>query len=84
MRRIPADSVNPRAKNYHWGDFTAGLFEATDAGYETVVLLDHAGNVTEGPGFNVFAVTEGRVVTPATTESALAAKTKAMTLSPAI
>ena len=64
VRRIPADSVNPRAKNYHWGDFTAGLFEAKDAGSETVVLLDHDGNLTEGPGFNLFAVLEGRVVTP--------------------
>jgi branched-chain amino acid aminotransferase len=27
------------------------------------MLLDHAGNVTEGPGFNVFAVRGGRVVT---------------------
>jgi len=64
VRRIPADSVNPRAKNYHWGDFTAGLFEAKDAGFETVVLLDHEGNLTEGPGFNLFAVLNGCVVTP--------------------
>ncbi|QIE55518.1 branched-chain amino acid--2-keto-4-methylthiobutyrate aminotransferase [Pikeienuella piscinae] len=63
VRRIPEDSVNPRAKNYHWGDFTAGIFEANDAGYDNVVLLDHAGNVTEGPGFNVFAVKNGRVIT---------------------
>ncbi len=56
--------MNPSVKNYHWGDFTAGLFEAKDAGFETVVLCDHAGNVTEGPGFNAFAVIEGRVVTP--------------------
>ena len=33
-------------------------------GFETVALLDHQGNVTEGPGFNVFAVRDGRVVTP--------------------
>jgi branched-chain amino acid aminotransferase len=65
-RRIPPDSVNPRAKNYHWGDFTAGLFEAKDQGFETVLLLDHAGNVTEGPGFNAFAVKGDRVVTPET------------------
>jgi branched-chain amino acid aminotransferase len=64
VRRIPEDSVNPLAKNYHWGDITHGLFEAKDRDYETVVLLDHAGNVTEGPGFNVFAVKDGRVVTP--------------------
>jgi branched-chain amino acid aminotransferase len=63
VRRIPEDSVNPRAKNYHWGDFTQGLFEAKDRGFETVLLLDHAGNVTEGPGFNAFALKGERVVT---------------------
>lgn len=64
VRRIPEDSVNPRAKNYHWGDMTAGLFEAKDQGFETVLLLDHAGNVTEGPGFNAFALKGDRLVTP--------------------
>jgi len=64
VRRIPPDSVNPRAKNYHWGDFTQGLFAAKDAGLDNVLLLDHAGAVTEGPGFNVFAVIGGCVVTP--------------------
>ncbi|MEM7733292.1 MAG: aminotransferase class IV [Pseudomonadota bacterium] len=64
VRRIPEDSVNPRVKNYHWGDFTQGLFEAKEQGYETVLLADHAGNVTEGPGFNLFALKGGRVITP--------------------
>ncbi|SDI51848.1 aminotransferase class IV [Lutimaribacter saemankumensis] len=62
-RRIPEDSVNPRAKNYHWGDFTDGLFQAKDAGFNTVILLDHAGNVTEGPGFNAFAIKGDRLIT---------------------
>ncbi|MEX3016325.1 aminotransferase class IV [Gymnodinialimonas hymeniacidonis] len=63
IRRIPADSVDPTVKNYHWGDFTGGLFEAKDNGFETVLLLDHEGNVTEGPGFNAFAVFDDRLVT---------------------
>ncbi len=63
VRRIPQDSVNPRVKNYHWGDFTSGLFEAKDNGFETTMLLDHDGNVTEGPGFNVFALFGDRLVT---------------------
>ncbi|QGX97851.1 branched-chain amino acid--2-keto-4-methylthiobutyrate aminotransferase [Roseovarius faecimaris] len=64
VRRIPEDSVNPLVKNYHWGDFTQGLFAAKAAGFETVLLPDHAGNVTEGPGFNVFALKGNRVITP--------------------
>ena len=62
--RIPENSVNPRVKNYHWGDFTQGIFEAKDKNYETVILLDYDGNVTEGPGFNVFAVKDKVLITP--------------------
>ena len=64
VRRIPRDSVDPRVKNYHWGDFTSALFEAKDRDYDTAVLLDHEGNVTEGPGFNLFALFGDRLVTP--------------------
>ena len=64
-RRIPTDSVDPTVKNYHWGDLTTGLFEAYDRGADHVLLLDHAGNLTEGPGYNVFVVLEGRLLTPA-------------------
>ena len=62
--RIPEESVNPRVKNYHWGDFTQGIFEAKDNKYETVILLDFDGSVTEGPGFNVFAIKDGVLITP--------------------
>jgi len=65
VRRIPPDSVDPTVKNYHWMDLTGGLFEAFERGGETVVLTDGAGLITEGPGFNVFAVQGGRVTTPA-------------------
>ena len=43
---------------------TAALFQALDDGYDTAVLLDCNDLVTEGPGFNIFALIEGRVVTP--------------------
>jgi branched-chain amino acid aminotransferase len=62
--RIPENSVNPRAKNFHWADLTRGLFEAHDRGADTCVLLDAEGNVTEGPGFNIFVVANGTVATP--------------------
>jgi branched-chain amino acid aminotransferase len=63
--RIPPQSVDPTVKNYHWLDLVGGLFEAYDRGAENVVLLDMNGNVAEGPGFNIFAVIDNRVVTPA-------------------
>ena len=66
VQRIPASSVDPRVKNYHWNDLTMGLLEALDAGGDTVVLTDGAGHVVEGPGFNVFCVdAQGTIVTPA-------------------
>ena len=62
--RVPDASVDPTVKNYQWCDLTTGLFEAHDNGFDTAVLCDADGLVTEGPGFNVFAVIDGRVVTP--------------------
>lgn len=62
--RIPSESVDPTIKNYHWGDLIRGQFEAEDAGADAAVLLDRDGMVTEGPGFNVFAVIDGTVVSP--------------------
>jgi branched-chain amino acid aminotransferase len=62
--RIPPESVDPSIKNYHWLDLTAGLFEAYDQGAETALLKDARGNITEGPGFNVFALCGEQFVTP--------------------
>jgi branched-chain amino acid aminotransferase len=62
--RIPADSVDPTAKNFHWADLTRGQFEALDREADFALLLDSGGNVTEGPGFNVFFVIDDVVVTP--------------------
>lgn len=65
IQRVPPASVDPTVKHYHWLDLEMGLFEAYDRGGDTVVLSDGNGNVTEGPGFNIFAVVGGRLVTPA-------------------
>lgn len=64
VQRIPPESVDPRVKNFHWGDMVAGLFESYEKGGETTVLLDRDGNLTEGPGFNLFARIDGRLKTP--------------------
>ncbi len=64
IERIATESVDPTAKNYHWGDFTQGLFDAKEAGFDSTMLVDANGHVTEGPGFNVFMIKNGRVKTP--------------------
>jgi branched-chain amino acid aminotransferase len=62
--RIPPESVDPTVKNYHWLDLEMSLMEAYDAGANFVVLKDLEGNVTEGPGYNVFALHGGKWTTP--------------------
>jgi branched-chain amino acid aminotransferase len=62
--RIPPSSVDPTVKNYHWLDLVRALYEAYDRGAENVVLVNEKGEITEGPGFNIFAVSDGVVVTP--------------------
>lgn len=64
IRRVPPQSVDPTIKHYHWLDFQMGLFEAYDRGADSVLLTDLDGHVTEGPGFNVFAVADGVLLTP--------------------
>ena len=64
--RIPMGSFDQTVKNYMWGDLTASMMEAADRNAKVSMLLDRDGNVTEGPGFNVFAVEGGRLMTPDT------------------
>ncbi len=62
-QRIAPASVDPTVKNYHWLDLVQSMFDAYDLGRDTSCVVDAAGNVTEGPGFNVFMVKDGVVRT---------------------
>lgn len=64
VQRIAPESIDPTVKNYHWLDLVQGLYDAYDHQAETALLSDADGNVVEGPGFNVFAVTGDALVTP--------------------
>ena len=64
--RIPPQSVNSSIKNYHWLDLILGLLEGYEKSGETALLVDMHGNITEGPGFNVFIVKNGKLATPLT------------------
>lgn len=63
-QRIPPEAVDTKIKNFHWLDLTMGIFEAYDRGATVAVLPDRDGNVTEGAGFNIFVVSNGRLATP--------------------
>ncbi|MGK0270411.1 MAG: branched-chain amino acid aminotransferase [Cocleimonas sp.] len=65
-QRIPMESLDPAIKNYHWLDLVMGQFEAYKKSCETVALVDKNGNITEGPGFNIFVV-KGNTITTADT-----------------
>ena len=64
VTRISPSAVDPTVKNFHWLDMIMGQYEAYDQDAENVVLCDVDGNVTEGPGFNLFALIDGRMKTP--------------------
>jgi branched-chain amino acid aminotransferase len=62
-QRIAPASVDPTIKNYHWLDLVQSMFDAYDQGRDTSCVVDAEGNVTEGPGFNVFMAKDGVVHT---------------------
>jgi len=62
--RIPPEAVDPTIKNYGRLDFVRALFEAYDKEARYAVLLDGEGNVTEGRGWNIFALDNGQLISP--------------------
>jgi branched-subunit amino acid aminotransferase/4-amino-4-deoxychorismate lyase len=62
--RVSPGAIDPTVKNFMWGDFIRGLLEAYDRDAVLPILSDGDGNVTEGPGVNVFAVQGGVLRTP--------------------
>jgi branched-chain amino acid aminotransferase len=64
-RRISHDSLIPHAKACgQYLNSVLAKIEASKAGYQEAILLDHHGFVCEGSGENVYAVRGGRIVTP--------------------
>lgn len=64
VRRVPAGAIDPTVKNLQWGDFTRGILEARDRGAQYPILTDGDANLTEGSGFNVVLVKDGKLFTP--------------------
>lgn len=64
VRRIPSGAINATVKNLRWGDLTRGIQEARDRGAQYSILTDGDGNLTEGSGFNIVLVKDGKLYTP--------------------
>ena len=64
VRRIPAASLDTRAKTCNYINNIMAYLEAQAAGAETAIMLDAEGNVAEAYSSNLFVVKDGRVLTP--------------------
>jgi branched-chain amino acid aminotransferase len=64
--RTPDSSINQIHKNFAWNDLTKAQWEAIDRGYDTAILENHEGFITEGPGFNVGIIVGECIIAPKT------------------
>ncbi|MEK9967695.1 MAG: aminotransferase class IV [Ferrovibrio sp.] len=64
VKRSGPETIDPRWKNFAWVDLTKAQWEARDRGFDTAILVDQRGYVSEGPGFNIGLVKNSRVMAP--------------------
>jgi branched-chain amino acid aminotransferase len=64
-RRTPPDSQSPRAKTHNYLNLLLADHEVRSQDAQAwAILLDHAGNIAEGLGSNIFFVRDGELFTP--------------------
>jgi branched-chain amino acid aminotransferase len=61
---IPLESVDQPIKNFHWLGFDDGDIRGLRQEGDRSGASRREGNVTEGPGFNVFSVRNAKLSTP--------------------
>ena len=64
IERVSSKAIDQRFKNYNRADLVQARFEAYDHGCDDAVLCGPDGNLTEGPGYNLFIVNNGKVSSP--------------------
>lgn len=65
VRRVPPDSVSPRAKSHNYLNLVMAEREVVAHDPDAwAVLLDTNGNLCEGLGSNIFLVRDGKLLTP--------------------
>ncbi len=63
-RRVAVDAIDTRAKTLNYLNLVLARLEAIAASCDEALLLDEDGYICEGPGYNVFVVANGVVITP--------------------
>lgn len=79
-RRLPPDGLDPRVKSLNYLNHILARIEANHANADEAILLNAQGRVSEGTSDNVFIVANGRLLTPPTTDGALAGITRSVVL----
>lgn len=75
--RISDSSMPPRIKaTSNYMNSRLALLQARHEGYDDAILVDSNGKVTEGPGWNIFVVRRGEVITPPVTQGILEGVTR--------
>jgi branched-chain amino acid aminotransferase len=64
MRRIPNECTSTRVKSCNYLNHVLMRMEANEAGADDAIELDMEGYVCEAPGYNVFVVKRGALLTP--------------------
>lgn len=76
-RRINDNSISPRIKcGANYINSRMAQREALRNGYDTTIILNDAGKVSEGPGSCLFIVRNGVLITPLLTDSVLESITR--------
>ena len=79
-RRPPADVLDPRVKSLNYLNNVMATFEARQRGGDEALLLNAAGTIAETAVTNIFAVRDGDLLTPPSTDGALEGITRATVL----
>lgn len=71
-RRIHPNILPPQAKTVaNYANSILAKLDALDRDYDEAILLNMEGEITEGPGENLFIVENGEIVTPPLSSGAL-------------
>ena len=69
--RIPIPCLDPRIKSLNYLNNILAKIEAIDAGVLEAIMLNTDGQVAECTGDNIFAIKDGRILTPSTSTGIL-------------